>query len=206
MTLTGNHNAVDPGFDIPPSNPLSLFKQWLKSAEDLKVSEPRGLVLSTADALGHPSSRVVLLKHLDDKGAVFSSSSVSQKGLDLASNPMAAGTLWWRETMQQINFSGSVAILPDDISDSIFNDRTIEAKAVSALSLQSSIMENEKYLRRSVSNLIEADKYILRPKTWHAYHISINNIEFWHGSPDRFHNRLRYSLKNGVWQHHKLQP
>ena len=45
-----------------------------------------------------------------------------------------------------------------------------------------------------------------RPKTWHAYHIEIETIEFWHGSKDRFHHRLRYELKNKIWKHLKLQP
>ena len=96
MTFTGNTNIVDHGFDAPPSDPMLLFKQWLNSAESIKISEPRGFVLSTVDNSGKPSSRVVLLKDLDDKGIIFSSSSISQKGKDLNHNPIASGTLWWR--------------------------------------------------------------------------------------------------------------
>jgi dihydrophenazinedicarboxylate synthase len=206
MTLTGNHSIVDSGFDAPPSNPMLLFKQWLNQADVLKISEPRGFVLSTVDNSGKPSSRVVLLKDLDDKGIIFSSSSLSQKGKDLSSNPIVSGTLWWRETMQQINFAGAVTILPDDMSDAIFNERTMEAKAVASISIQSDIMRDEQLIRAAVTSLIKADKPISRPKTWHAYHIKIDSIEFWLGSADRFHNRLHYDLKAGIWHHHKLQP
>jgi dihydrophenazinedicarboxylate synthase len=206
MTPTGNPNIVDSGFDVPLSNPILLFKQWLKSAEALKVSEPRGFVLSTVDNSGKPSSRVVLLKDLDDKGIIFSSSRLSQKGKALNHNPIASGSFWWRETMQQINFSGSVTILPDDISDVIFNERSLEAKAVASISIQSDIMRDEQLIRAAVATLINANKPIPRPKTWHAYHIAIKSIEFWLGSADRFHNRLHYDLKAGIWHHHKLQP
>lgn len=206
MTLTGNSSLIDPGFDSPPGNPLLLLKQWLDKAEELKVLEPRGFVLATVDKLGHPSSMVVLLKDLDDKGVIFSCSSISQKGRDLADKPFASGTLWWRETMQQVNFSGSVTILPDDISDAVFNDRTIEAKAVAVTSSQSELMDNEANLRAEVIKLIEMSKPIYRPKTWNAYHVLIHKIEFCHGSLDRFHRRLRYNLVNKNWQYHKLQP
>jgi len=39
----------------------------------LKVLEPKGLVLSTVDLSGKPSSRVVFLKNLDENGAIFAS-------------------------------------------------------------------------------------------------------------------------------------
>ena len=206
MTLTGNPKAIDSGFDAPPSNPMLLFKQWLSQADALKISEPRGFVLSTVDNSSKPSSRVVLLKDLDDKGIIFSSSSLSQKGKDLSSNPIVSGALWWRETIQQIKFSGSVSILPDDVSDAIFNERSLEAKAVASISIQSDMMNDEQLLRAAVSDLIKANKPISRPKTWHAYHIKIDSIEFWLGSADRFHKRLRYDLKAEAWHHHKLQP
>jgi len=206
MTLTGNPNMIDSGFDAPPANPMSLFKQWLANADALKLSEPRGFVISTIDNFGKPSSRVVLLKDSDDKGIIFSSSSVSQKGQDLSTNPIASGSFWWRETMQQINFAGSVTILPDEISDKIFNERSIEAKAVAVASIQSNIMQDEEALKEEISSLLNYTKEIKRPKTWHAYRINIESIEFWLGNQNRFHNRLRYDLIDKIWHHKKLQP
>jgi pyridoxamine 5'-phosphate oxidase len=108
--------------------------------------------------------------------------------------------------MQQINFSGSATILPDEISDAIFNERSLEAKAVASISIQSDIMRDNELLRAEVANLIKQGKPILRPKTWCAYHIAIESIEFWVGDRDRFHKRLRYDLIDGFWQYHKLQP
>lgn len=205
-TLTGNPDLVNSGFDFPPDNPLDLLQSWLHTADLLKISEPRGLVLSTVNTQNAPSSRVVLLKTIDENGVTFASSEISQKGRDLQSNPIAAGTLWWRETMQQINFQGTVTKLPHNISDKIFNERPIEAQVVATISMQSAPMINEQKLRTEVLKLLAQPEPMSRPKTWHAYHIEIETIEFWHGSKDRFHHRLRYELKNKIWQHLKLQP
>lgn len=205
-TLTGNPHLIDPGFDCAPENPLHLLQSWLKTADHLRIIEPRGLVLSTVDCQGNPSSRVVLLKTVDQAGVIFASSSISQKGQDLDTNPRAAGTLWWRETLQQINFQGHVQKLPPPVSDDIFNERTREAQAVASLSIQSTPLTNEKDLRGRVSQLVNQQDPIARPNTWHGYHITLNTIEFWHGGQDRFHNRLRYELINGMWTRQRLQP
>lgn len=205
-TLTGNPYLVNPGFDSPPNNPMHLLQNWLNMSDRLKVVESRGLVLSTVDGRGTPSSRVVLLKSVDDTGVVFSSSAGSHKGKDLEKNPLAAGTLWWRETMQQINFQGCVTQLPDIISDEIFEKRTRDAQAVAALSSQSQPLSDEGTLRGKVTQLIGHQDPIPRPETWHAYHIALTAIEFWHGSADRFHNRLRYDLRGEMWKSQRLQP
>lgn len=205
-TLTGNPELVNPGFDLPAANPMHLLQQWLNIAEHLKIIEPRGLILSTINAFGQLSSRVVLLKTVDNHGVVFTSSTRSKKGLDLENNPIAAGTIWWKETIQQINFYGSVTKLSPEVSNKFFEERTPEAQAVTALSIQSAPMENELKLRASVTELAGKSEKIIRPPHWVAYHIAIETIEFWHGSNDRFHNRLRYDLKDGTWHHQKLQP
>ncbi len=205
-TLTGNPDLVDPGFDCPPDNPLHLLQCWLDTADQLKISEPRGLVLSTVSDRGIPSSRVVLLKTVDEKGVTFASSDVSQKGKDLKTNPVAAGTLWWRETMQQINFYGHVKKLSSEFSDKTFKDRTLEAQAIAMISSQSAPMLNEKDIYEKISDLLQYPEKIFRPNNWHAYHITIESMEFWHGSKDRFHQRLRYEINNNTWQHLRLQP
>ena len=53
-----------------PGNPYVLLKEWLKefsAKSDLELS----FVLSTVDKHGMPSSRVVLVKDIDEKGLYF---------------------------------------------------------------------------------------------------------------------------------------
>lgn len=205
-TLTGDQNLVKSNFDHPNPNPLELLKQWLDEAERLRVNEPRGLVLSTVNVSNKPSSRVVLLKEVDKTGIIFASSDASQKGKDLMINSFAAGTLWWRETMQQINLQGHVAKLCEKISDKIFQERTREAQAIAVISQQSASMYHEDVLRSQQLKLVSQHGTISRPDSWHAYHLTIQSIEFWHGSPDRFHKRLRYEQADNIWKYQKLQP
>ena len=172
----------------------------------LNVSEPGGLVLSTVDSNGKTISRVVLLNTIDDTGVIFASSSNSKKGMDISNNASVAGTLWWRETMQQVNFMGHAARMLPSISDDIWSGRTLEAQAVSAISEQSAVVVDEELMRQRIKDLINSKTNIPRPETWCAYHITIQDIEFWLGSQDRFHHRVQYKMNNDVWYHQKLQP
>ena len=205
-TLTGNPDLVDSNFDNPQPDPLCLLQQWLNEADKLEVCEPRGLVLSTVNISAKPSSRVVLLKAVDDRGIIFASSDMSQKGKDLKMNPFAAGTLWWRETMQQVNLQGYVTKLSEKVSEALFHQRTREAQAIAAVSRQSSPLSDEAALRCEQLKLVEQQGPISRPSNWYVYHLMIQSIEFWHGSQDRFHKRLRYELVDNIWQYQKLQP
>lgn len=206
-TLTGNPNLVaDSGIDTPPNNPLELLRIWFDAALQLKVCEPYGITLATVDAAGHPSTRVVLLKGFDERGLFFATSEESNKGKDLATNPWAACNLWWRETMQQINCKGRVRKLSEAESDEMFKERVTAARAIASVSQQSAPLKDEAVLRESVDNLIAAQTEIQRPKSWHGYVLELTQIEFWHGSADRFHKRLRYDLVDGYWNHVRLQP
>ena len=206
MTLTGNPLLVNPTFDNPPANPLMMLQDWLVKADEVGVSEPKGLVLSTVDSAGRPSSRVVLLKDCDERGVLFTTSQDSTKGKDLEANPYAAGTLWWRETIQQVNFQGPVTRLSQQVSDKEFQARPRDAQAVAAVSKQSAPLVDEKELEAQVHELLHAESKIDRLQGWHAYHLAIESIEFWHGRTNRLHRRLRYHLENGTWVHQRLQP
>lgn len=197
-TLTGDPALVHSGFDELPHNPLHLLKSWFHDATKLNVSEPGGFILSTVDGNSKPFSRVVLLKTIDDTGVSFASSSNSKKGMDISNNTAGDGTLWWRETMQQVNFIGHAAKMLPSISDEIWNGRTREAQAVAAISDQSATMVDEELMRQRIKDLINSKTNIPRPETWCAYHIAIQDIEFWLGSQDRFHHRVQYKLNHNV--------
>lgn len=206
QSLTGNPNLIDPGFNDPPANPLLLFQKWLEEAERLAVKEPRALVLSTSNKLGHPSSRVVFLRTCNETGIIFATGEKSAKGQELAANPWAAGTLWWPESVQQINFQGQAHRVSPERSDEIFQSRTREAQSVAVVSQQSAPLTDEADLKHQAAKLMNSTTKIDRPQDWHAYHLAVETIEFWHGSTDRFHKRLRYDLANNVWCHQYLQP
>ena len=51
-----------------PTDPVSLFKEWLAEADKSEIVNPTAMALATADASGVPSVRMVLLKHVDERG------------------------------------------------------------------------------------------------------------------------------------------
>lgn len=202
-TLSGDPSLELPEFDDPPAEPLALLERWLRDAEERGVREPRALALATADAEGRPSSRILLLKQVTP-ALVFSGSYESRKGRELAENPRAAGTLYWRETLQQVTVEGPVRRLSEEESDAIFGERPADAQATTVASRQGVPLEDPAALRRAADSA--AEKPLHRPAQWGGWRLDPDLVEFWHGSPDRLHRRLLYIKDERGWKHKRLQP
>jgi dihydrophenazinedicarboxylate synthase len=204
-TLSGDASLELPEFDSPPADPLPLLERWLREADARGVREPRALALATADASGRPSTRIVLLKQIAP-AVIFAFSAASRKGRDLAANPRAAGTLYWRETLQQIVFEGPVEKLRAADSDALFAERPPRGRAATVASNQGQVLGDPDSLRARAATLAEGEEGLRRPEDWSGYRLDPDAIEFWHGSTDRLHRRLRYVKEGDAWAHHRLQP
>jgi len=204
-TLSGDPDLELPEFDEPPADPLPLLERWLRLADERGVREPRALALATADADGRPSSRILLLKQVTP-ALVFAGGYESRKGRDLAGNPRAAGTLYWRETLQQITVEGPVRRLSEAESDAIFGERPHGAQATAVASRQGEQLEDPAELRRSADALAASDEPLDRPARWGGWRLDPDLVEFWHGSPTRLHRRLLYIKGESGWKHQRLQP
>jgi dihydrophenazinedicarboxylate synthase len=204
-TLSGDPSLALPEFDAPPEDPLPLLDRWLQLADEREVREPRALALATADGEGRPSSRIVLLKQVSP-ALVFAGSYDSRKGRELAANPRAAGTLYWRETLQQIVVEGPVRKLSEEESDALFAERPPAGQATTVASQQGEPLTDPAQLRQTADSLPAGEEPLRRPPRWGGYRLDPDLVEFWHGSPDRLHRRLLYAKSNGAWTHQRLQP
>jgi pyridoxamine-phosphate oxidase len=204
-TLSGDPSLELPEFDAPPDEPLPLLERWLQSADARGVREPRALALATADAAGRPSNRIVLLKQVSPS-IVFAFSANSRKGQDLAVNPRAAGTLYWRETLQQVVVEGPVERMSATESDGLFAQRPPSGQATTVASHQGEELDDPERLRREADALVRGDEPLRRPEDWGGYRLDPDLIEFWHGSPDRLHRRLLYTKTGERWARRRLQP
>jgi len=204
-TLSGEIELELPKFDDPPADPLQLLRRWLEIADRHGVKEARALALATVGEDGRPSSRTVLLRGVDPV-PVFTSDRESRKGRQLAARPWAAGTLYWRETTQQVTLEGRVEEISEEESDALFAERTRVAQAATIASGQSEDLEDEELLRVRAQELIESGEPLARPGGWRGYRLVSERIEFWHGSADRLHRRLLYERAGEGWQHRRLQP
>ncbi|MFG4048438.1 phenazine biosynthesis FMN-dependent oxidase PhzG, partial [Pseudomonas aeruginosa] len=86
-SLTGTIEAPFPEFEAPPANPMEVLRNWLERARRYGVREPRALALATVDGQGRPSTRIVVIAELGERGVVFATHADSQKGRELAQNP-----------------------------------------------------------------------------------------------------------------------
>lgn len=222
-TLSGDPSLRLPEFDAPPADPMALMREWLDSAVRRGVREPFAAVLATVDAAGRPSTRVLLVKDVDERGPVFTSSRGSRKGRDLAGRPWASMTFYWRETLQQLSVGGSVEPVGDAEADELFARRPLAAQVTTAVSRQSRPLEDEAALRDRARELAGAGAPVARPAEWTGYRLIPDSVEFWYGSPDRLHRRLRYERTGtpspasspapspapppeSSWTHQRLQP
>src|SRR5688572_32365041 len=71
-------------------DPLRQFQIWLEQAIKAELPEPNAMTLATVGADGRPSTRVVLIKGVDERGLVWYTNYESRKGRELAHNPHAA--------------------------------------------------------------------------------------------------------------------
>ena len=198
-----------PDFDTAaaPADPIALFLEWTSSAVDAGVSQPAAMTLSTATRGGVPSARTLLLKDVTEEGFWFESLASAPKGEELAQNPRAALTLYWREQGRQVRVSGSVKPGPRAVSEQDFLARHPLARAQAIAGEQSTTLPGAKEtaaLVASASEQIEPDPLFV-PADWTAYVLEPTSVEFWQASGhDQI--RLRYTRSPGGWTHERLWP
>jgi dihydrophenazinedicarboxylate synthase len=193
-------------FDEPPPDPIALFRSWVEEAQSLGVKEVTAAALATTDANGRPSIRMIRLLYVTERGFVFSSHSVSQKGRDAQATGVGAAVFYWPETGQQISMSGALAVTPEAVSDRLWADRPSSTYPMSVATTQSAPLLDEAELRGRAAELMTFADSLPRPATWVGYELVPDSIEFWHTGTERLHLRLRYDIDGPAWKHGKLQP
>src|SRR5688572_22711657 len=105
-------------------DPIAQFRRWFEQArrtEGLELAE--AMCLSTVDAEGNPSARMVLLKDVNRDGFTFYTNGGSPKSRDLRRRPRAALTFHWRPLRRQVRIEGPVRRLPKKVADAYFATR-----------------------------------------------------------------------------------
>jgi pyridoxamine 5'-phosphate oxidase len=188
---------------------LEQFERWLDDlVESHRLAEPNAMVLATADAGGHPSARTVLLKGVDDRGFVFYTNLESRKGTDALANPSAALVFDWIELQRQVTVTGSLERLTDEESDAYFASRPRGSQIGAHASRQSRPIASREELDEACR--AASERYpdeVPRPPHWGGLRVVPDSVEFWHGRPNRLHDRLRYRRTDGGgWVVERLAP
>ena len=193
------------------TEPLAKVADILKKSEEMKLIDWNAMSISTVDINNKPSSRMVLLKKINDEGLVFYTNFNSKKGKDLASNKNIAVNFWWRELKEQIRIEGEVSMLSDEESDDYFNSRALQSRVAAIVSQQSEEIESYVDLQEEIDSktkiFLDSGKDPKRPDHCGLYLIQPNSIELWMEGEFRTHQREKFiKNKQDAWERYFLSP
>jgi pyridoxamine 5'-phosphate oxidase len=189
---------------------LETFQQLLEGARASGDPEPTAMTLSTADAGGRVSSRIVLLKGADERGFRFFTNYQSDKGNQLEAHPQVALCFHWKTLREgvQVRIEGVARKLMDEESDAYFATRPRMSQIGAWASLQSQTLPDRETFEQRVARYEQEfdGRDVTRPPHWGGYVVEPDMIEFWYGAQFRLHERVRWSRHGQTWTHRMLYP
>ncbi|MDA7836957.1 pyridoxamine 5'-phosphate oxidase [Salibacteraceae bacterium] len=188
-------------------NPIEMLENWLNEALK-ETQDANAMTLTTVSAEGKPSSRVVLIRKLDERGVIFYSNYSSKKASELKENPNAAVNFFWPWVERQVRVEGTVIKLPEAESDAYFKSRPRESQIGAWASDQSDEMTSRDQLEKRFQEVTQKfeNKDVPRPEFWGGYIIQPSLIEFWQGRASRLHDRIKYEPFENRWKFKRLFP
>ncbi len=189
---------------------IETLSRLLTEASAAADPEPTAMNLATVAADGRVSSRIVLLKQLDDDGLQFFTNYESAKGGQLAAHAQAAVAFHWKTLrgQVQVRVEGRVEQLAAAISDAYFATRPRLSQIGAWASLQSQELPGREVFDMRVAEFEQrfAGVEVPRPPHWGGYRLLPDLFEFWYAANFRLHDRHRYELHDGVWTRRLLYP
>lgn len=158
---------------------------------------------------GVPSARMVLLKSFDARGFVFFTNYQSQKGRELAANPVAALMWRWLLVKRQVRASGEVERVSAAESDEYFASRARGSQLSAWASAQSSAVLDRSALDAQMVAVEARFRQVAdvpRPPWWGGLRVVPDSVEFWQNRENRLHDRLRYVREPSGWRIERLAP
>jgi pyridoxamine 5'-phosphate oxidase len=190
------------------ADPVDLFNRWYRFSKFACIYWPNSTALATANASGHPSVRMVLLKSYDQRGFVFYTNYESQKGRDLTENPNASMVIYWNDLVRQVRITGRVEKTSREESETYFHSRPRGSQIGAWASNQDSAVSNRDELMAKYDKYEKefAGKPVPLPPYWGGFRLVPDAIEFWQGRTYRLHDRFRYTRLDAKWSWVRLSP
>jgi pyridoxamine 5'-phosphate oxidase len=190
------------------TTPTQLFEQWFNDAKKSGVLLPEAMSVSSCNADGQPSSRMVLLKDYDEDGFVFFTNYSSRKSHELNDNSKVALLFHWNVLQRQIRIEGTVEKVSRQESADYFHSRDRGSQVGAWASKQSQKLKSDNELKERMSHYQEkfSQGEVPHPEFWGGWRVKPHAIEFWQGRASRLHDRICFEQENGAWSQHKLHP
>lgn len=189
-------------------DPFALFDEWYARARETEINDSNAMALATADAAGHPSVRMVLLKGHGPDGFVFYTNYEGRKGGELIANPHAALLFHWKSLRRQIRIEGPVTPVDDAMADAYFATRSRDSQLGAWASDQSRPLPERAIFERRFAEVEArfADRDVPRPPHWSGFRVTPQRIEFWEDRDHRLHHRRVFTRTTTGWDEGLLYP
>lgn len=190
------------------ADPFAQFSTWMDEALNSEVIDATAMTVSTVDAVGRPSSRIVLLKGFDHSGFVFFTNYESKKASDLDSNSNISLHFFWPDLQRQVSINGKAAKTAGAESEAYFASRPLDSQIGAWASKQSTVLANREELEGRVADIRTRfeGREIPCPPFWGGFRVRAERFEFWQGGANRLHDRICYTLVGGIWKIVRLSP
>ena len=186
-----------------PGDPVEAFRLWFDEVIEAGLAEPNAMVVSTAG----PSSRMTLLKTVDERGFVFFTNYTSRKARELDADPRCSLLFPWHGLRRQVIVIGTAARVSRAETEEYFASRPRGSQLGAWASHQSAVIADRAELDERYAELERRwPGEVPCPDFWGGYLITPQSIEFWQGRASRLHDRLRYSRRDQSWIVERLAP
>jgi len=194
--------------DMLDEHPQTQFSKWMQQAQDAQMLEPNAFAVATVDAQGQPFTRMVLLKHMDEKGLVFFTNYESRKAQHLAENNRISALFSWLPLERQVSINGTAEKIPTSESLKYFVTRPFASQLGAWASQQSTVISSRSILQAKLEEMKHkfSSGQVPIPSFWGGFRIKPTSWEFWQGGSGRIHDRFLYTTKEGGWEINRLSP
>ncbi|MEM9364402.1 MAG: pyridoxamine 5'-phosphate oxidase [Planctomycetota bacterium] len=206
------------GLDVDEvaADPVRQFQAWFDQAQQPIAAgqvpdwmEANAMTLSTCDADGMPTSRIVLLKGVDEGRFLFYTNYDSTKAAAMAANPRVSLCFYWPHLQRQVRIEGTVSQTDRETSRRYYHTRPRGSQLGAHVSPQSRVVDSRAFLEKRMESL-EAEypegTLVPLPDNWGGYAVTPTAFEFWQGRSNRLHDRISYTLAEGAWKVERLAP
>ena len=189
-------------------SPVSHFNEWFEDAKQSESVLPEAMSVASVGPDGRPSTRMVLLKQVDEAGFVFYTNLQSRKGDEISTNAHVALLFHWKSLKRQIRIEGLSEPVTDAEADAYFASRDRGAQIGAWASDQSRVMTGRFDLEKRVAQFTAkfGVSKIERPPFWSGFRVVPNRLEFWSDGHFRLHERLIYVKDGEDWRTERLFP